>query len=248
MAAYAGKNVVGSQGMNVLDQHPNLFVKQTRKGWLQECLGCSANTEFKIATMQNPNNDVMYAIENSGCCVRFFCGIMRPFTLTVSEGGQPGGKVHSFHERPFALPLGSCKCCCFQQVVAKDGNGAVIGSIQEDFYMCVPSFKVLSGSIPGQGVHQYNMHMPTCCGGMCVDMCSQGCCSCRLPFHIYLPGKENNGEQVGEIVKVWSGAKKELTSDADNFELHFPGNVDAATKTRLLSATFLINQLFFERG
>jgi hypothetical protein len=231
---------------DILDGQPNLFVKQTRKGWLQECLGCEANTEFKIATMADQQNDIMYAIENTSCCLRFWCPALRSFTMTVSEGGQSGGKIHSFHERPFRCHTGSCKCCCFQEIETKDANGAVIGGVIEDFWWCVPNYKVMAGPSNTTGTHQFNLHMPTCCCGMCVDCCSQGCCSCRVPFNIYVPGKEGKDEQVGEIVKIWSGMKKELTSDADNFELRFPVGVDAQTKSRLLGATFLLNQLYYE--
>eukprot|EP00598_Pedospumella_elongata_P005345 CAMPEP_0184980898 /NCGR_PEP_ID=MMETSP1098-20130426/10767_1 /TAXON_ID=89044 /ORGANISM="Spumella elongata, Strain CCAP 955/1" /LENGTH=257 /DNA_ID=CAMNT_0027504399 /DNA_START=32 /DNA_END=805 /DNA_ORIENTATION=+ len=234
---------VQAMDRDLLDNHPNLFVKQTRKGWLMElCLGCDANTEFKIATMENMNQNIMYATEDTSCCIRMFCGALRPFTITVSEGGEKGGKVHSHHERPFACPLANCKCCCFQEIEVKTATGAPIGKVLEDQWFCVPSFKILDAN----QTLQYNVHQPTCCGGCCVDICAEGCCSCRIPFHIYEPGKHTKGEEVGQVVKIWSGLGKEMFTDADNFELRFPPNADAHTKTRLLGATFLINQLFFE--
>lgn len=242
MSSYA--DVVRSQGMNrdVLDTQPNLFVKQTRKGWVQECFGCDANTEFKIATMQDQQQDIMYAIENTSCCVRLFCGSNRPFTITASEGGVSGGKTHSFHERALACPLMNLKCCCFQRLEAKDHNGIFLGAVEETCWMCVPTFQVVKQDLEVQ----YHIHQPTCCGGMCVDLCSEGCCSCRIPFHVYAPGREEKGQELGSVTKIWSGMKKEITSDADNFELQFPADADTTTKTRLLGATFLINQIFFE--
>ena len=81
---------------------------------------------------------------------------------------------------------------------------------------------------------------------MCVDVCSEGCCSCRIPFNIYEPGKHAAGQEVGQVVKTWAGLATEVFTDADKFELRFPANADAQTKTRLLGATFLLNQLFFE--
>ena len=238
-------SVVASQGMNrdILDNHPDLYVKQTRKGWLMElCLGCDANTEFKIATLQNQHENILYATEDTSCCIRMLCGSLRPFTITVSEGNQKGGKVHSLHDRPCAWPLACCKCCCFQELIVKAANGAPIGKIVEDQWVCVPSFKV----VDADEALQYNLHQPTCCCGMCVDLCAEGCCSCRIPFNIYEPGKHAAGQEVGQVVKVWSGLATEVFTDADKFELRFPANADAQTKTRLLGATFLINQLFFE--
>ncbi len=238
-------SAVASHSMqrDMLNNHPNLFVKQTRKGWLMElCLGCDANTEFKIATMENMQQNIMYASENTSCCIRMICSSLRPFTITVSEGGEKGGPVHSLHERPFACPLGCCKCCCFQEIDVKTPTGAPIGKVIENNWCGVPSFRVEDAN----GTMQYNIHQPTCCGGVCVDCCSDGCCNFRIPFNVYPPGKAGKGDEVGQVVKVWSGMGKELFTDADNFELRFPANSDAHTKTRLLGATFLINQMFFE--
>ena len=82
---------------------------------------------------------------------------------------------------------------------------------------------------------------------MCVDCCAEGCCSCRFPFYLFPPGsKGTKDEQVGSIVKIWTGLSKELFTDADNFEVKFPVNADAESKARLIGATFFINQLFFE--
>ena len=55
-----GEEVVHPIGSSIvqptfIDKHTNLFIKQTRKGCYQEMLGCEAQTEFKIATMEDKN-------------------------------------------------------------------------------------------------------------------------------------------------------------------------------------------------
>lgn len=45
--------LTNSMGAKALEPHSGLFFKQTRKGCFQECLGCEAQTEFNIATMEN---------------------------------------------------------------------------------------------------------------------------------------------------------------------------------------------------
>lgn len=78
---------------NFLANYPNLFVKQTKKGCLQELLcGCDANNEFKIATMEDKQHDVFYALEDTSCCIRFLCSTSRPFKIKVSQGGLEGKK------------------------------------------------------------------------------------------------------------------------------------------------------------
>ena len=97
---------------------------------------------------------------------------------------------------------------------------------------------------------------------MCVNCCSQGCCNCRIPFFIYppsgteeqafistgsgkVPGEEK--EPHAQITKVWTNMTTELFTDADTFEVKCPDGADEADKARLISATLMLNQLFFEK-
>ena len=45
---------------------------------------------------------------------------------------------------------------------------------------------------------------------------------------------------VGQISKQWSGLAKELFTDADNFGVTFPIDMDVKTKATILGAVFLI--------
>jgi hypothetical protein len=181
-----------------ISNYESLLVKQTKRGWCQEFMGCEANSEFKIAAKVTPTENVLYALEDTSCCMRFLIPNLRPFTINLSKGEGPGGdKIASF-ERTLACPLAPCKLCCYQQVDIFKA-GVADGSVKEGCYCCVPSFKVLQTD----GTHQYDIHQPTCCGGMCVDCCAEGCCSCRIPFYIYPPGASGDvGSQSGKIVKV----------------------------------------------
>jgi len=57
-----------------------------------------------------------------------------------------------------------------------------------------------------------------------------------------------NGQEVGKISKKWSGLGKELFTDADNFNIVFPPDIDVNQKSILLGALFLIDMLFFEKS
>ena len=55
-----------------------IFVKQTKKGCIQELLGCEAKNEFLIYNNgdEAKNSDVSeigYSLEESSCCMRFCC-------------------------------------------------------------------------------------------------------------------------------------------------------------------------------
>lgn len=221
-----------------LAPYPNLLVKQTRKGWCQECMGCEANTEFKIATLHSPQNDIMYAVENTSCLIRMCCPALRPFEITVTNGDRKGGPLIATFTRPCACAMACFKCCCFQEVRAKNDKGEHLGSTTETCWICVPNFEIRKPD----GSKEYTLRQSTCCGGLCVNCCAKGCCSCRVPFNIY----DDNNKEVGEISKVWGGLTKEIMTDADTFETIFPPSADPACKARILAGVFLINQLFFE--
>lgn len=219
----------------------NLFVKQTKKGWCQECFGCEANTEFVIATKENQKEDIMYALEDTSCLMRFCCPGNRPWDITVTKGGKKGGEMVAKYHRPCACLVSPCKCCCHQSVQVTNVGGQDLGGVKEICWLCIPEFNILQPD----GKVQYTLHQPTCCMGMCVNPCAEGCCNCKVPFYIY-PTEGDKDKEVGKITKVWGGMAKEMFTDADTFETDFPEGVDAQTKARILGAVFMINQVFFE--
>ena len=114
-----------------------------------------------------------------------------------------------------------------------------MGDVKETFWICFPKFDIHKPD----GSREYSLHPPSCCCGMCINCCATGCCNCKVPFDVV---DVHNNERVGRITKVWSGVMKEAFSDADNFETDFPVAADAASKSRILGAVFLLNQVFFE--
>jgi len=228
-------------GAKALEPHSGLFFKQTRKGCFQECLGCEAQTEFNIATMENKEDDILYAIEETNCCLRFFCGRFRPFDMNLHETNRDGPVVARYY-RPFRCAHGACKCCCYQEMETRDSEGRPAGSTVETCYFCVPQYNVQRAD----GSVEYKLSQPTCCGGTCVNCCAEGFCNCRIPFYIFHPDDETNAEPKGKIVKVWSGLVNELFTDADRFECAFPGEAGGESKARLVGALLLVNHLHFE--
>lgn len=54
---------------------------------------------------------------------------------------------------------------------------------------------------------------------------------------VYAPDEET---YVGRVTKQWSGLGKELFTDADNFGISFPLDLDVNVKATLLGAVFLL--------
>ncbi len=54
--------------------------------------------------------------------------------------------------------------------------------------------------------------------------------------------------EIGVITKQWSGLLREGWTDADNFGVTFPVDLDVRMKAVLLGAVFLIDFMFFEKS
>jgi len=160
-------------------------------------------------------------------------------------------------DRPFRCKQQPCKCCCFQEVIASDGAGKIIGGVKEQCWCCVPKFTVYGADQQPK----YDLHQPTCCGGQCVNFCAEGCCNCRIPFYIYPPGGGDDSTLLAtnascaegvtppakaQICKIFGGLATELFTDADTFELKAPDDSTPDNKAALIASTLMINQIFFE--
>ena len=160
--------------------------------------------------------------------------------VSIPEGKAPGDPFVDY-VRPMRCGPAPLKLCCHQKVVAKV-DGKRVGSTKEACYCCVPSFNVLDAKHRKTHV----VHQPTCCGGLLVDSCAIGLCSCHNVYHIYKADNDRMGHEVGSITKKWGGVTKETLTDADTFSLVFPLEADANTRATLVGSTFLLNQLYFE--
>jgi hypothetical protein len=234
-----------STSYGVLSTFSDIQVHQTKRSWFQEMMGCEAVTEFRVNSIKThkDDDDVLYARENSPFFMRMFCARLHPWDMTLWRGADDSGDAVATYHRPLRTPLSPLKCCCYQQVHHADADGETIGDTIEDFYVCVPRFRVDDP----KGNTEYIISSPTCMGGACVDYFAEGIFSCRIPFYVFPVGADPvAGEEVGKIVKVWGGIATEFLTDADTFELQFPRGCTAVNKTRLLGSVFLLNQLFFE--
>ncbi|XP_067571319.1 phospholipid scramblase 3 isoform X4 [Pseudorca crassidens] len=69
-------------------------------------------------------------------------------------------------------------------------------------------------------------------------------CGTDTNFEVKTPDESRS---VGRISKQWGGLLREALTDADDFGLQFPLDLDVRVKAVLLGATFLIDYMFFEK-
>jgi hypothetical protein len=226
-------------GYNELAPYNKLAVNQGSKDAIQEQFGFDAPSEFSIE--DGNGNAVMQAHEESHFLWRYICPSIRPWNITVKT--IAGNKTIGTYDRAVRLPLIPLKCCGFQTVKHNDANGLQIGDTTEVCSVCVPKFHVNAANDD----HIYTISQPTCLFGLFVHCFAEGF-NCRQPFYLFKKDEQHHvkGNQVGRIVKVWSGCLQEMCSDADNFEIEFPVQESTEGKSRILGSTFLINQVKYE--
>jgi hypothetical protein len=223
-----------------------LTVRQTRRGWLQECMGCEAKTEFKYAIGENT---IAQSLEDTSCFCRLFCNPIHPFQMRVQELSTDAELLTV--DRPCRTPAGCCKCCCYQTIDVTSG-GQKLGSVKENCYFCVPAFNVFDAN----DEELYLIHPPTCCCGCCVQCCSEGnpcfgkgCCT--APFWVFQAGQKNTGGDavhLGKILKKPKSWGTEFFTDANAFAITFPEQASADEKALLVGTSIFLNAIFFEGG
>ena len=225
-----------------------MSVRQTRRGWIQECLGCEAADEFKwFNTTDGGNYQFATSLEESNCLSRMCCSGCHEFTMVAKEEGTDA-EILTMH-RPWACNAGPCKCCCYQKM-AYSHQGQPLGEMVELCYCCVPRMQIKDAN----GRPMYKVHSPTCCMGTCVNICAEGnpCCGrgcCKIPYYIYPADQldtDNGAPFIGKIVKVPKSLKVELFTDAEAFDVEFPVDATSVQKALIAGSAILINANFFE--
>ncbi|XP_072897648.1 phospholipid scramblase 1-like [Hemitrygon akajei] len=210
-------------GLEYLTQIDQLLVHQQME-LLEALTGFETNNKFQIKN--SLGQQVYFAAEENDFCTRNCCGNMRPFDMKiVNTLGQPVMNLY----RPLKC-TGCCCPCCLQEIEVMAPPGQPIGYVIENWHPFLPTFTV----------QNENREPVLKIGGpFCVCGCGD------VDFQVTnLDGTET----VGTITKQWTGLMKEMFTDADNFGIQFPMDLDVKVKAVLLAATFLIDFLYFEKS
>ncbi|XP_022914407.1 phospholipid scramblase 2-like isoform X2 [Onthophagus taurus] len=211
----------GLEYLTLIDQ---LIVKQKIE-ILEVITGYESKNKFSIRN--SLGQKVYYAVEDNDCCTRNCCGPLRPFDMKILD--NYGHEVIHLH-RPLACD--SCLFpCCLQSMEVSSPPGNVVGSVEQEWTLCCPSFKVNNSS----GETVLRIEGPFCTMSICGD----------VEFKVM---SADGGTQVGKISKQWSGLIREAYTDSDNFGITFPMDLDVRMKAVMLGACFLIDAMFFEKN
>ncbi|EHA99217.1 Phospholipid scramblase 2 [Heterocephalus glaber] len=209
-------------GLEYLSQIDQILIHQQVE-LLEVLTGFETNNKFEIKNSLGQR--VYFAVEDTDCCTRNCCGPCRPFTLKILD--NLGREVITM-ERPLRCD-DCCFPCCLQEIEIQAPPGVPIGYITQKWHPCLPKYAV-------QNERREDVLKIT---GPCV--------ACRCCTDIDFKIKSLDEESVvGKITKHWSGFLREAFTDADNFGIQFPLDLDVKIKAALLGACFLIDFMFFE--
>ncbi|XP_040336345.1 phospholipid scramblase 4 isoform X1 [Herpailurus yagouaroundi] len=153
---------------------------------------------------------------------------LRPFVLRVTD--CMGREIMTM-QRPFR-----CTCCCFccpstrQELEVQCPPGVTIGFVAEHWNLCRAVYSV-------QNEKKENVMRVR-------GPCSTYGCGSDSVFEVKsLDGVSN----IGSIIRKWNGLLSAM-GDADQFEIHFPLDMDVKMKAMIFGACFLIDFMYFERS
>ncbi|XP_078266560.1 phospholipid scramblase 1-like isoform X1 [Rhinoraja longicauda] len=210
-------------GLEYLTQVDQLLVHQQVE-LLEALTGFETNNKFQIKN--SLGQQIFFAAEENDCCTRNCCGNMRPFDMKIIN---PFGQEIMSLYRPLKC-TGCCFPCCLQEIEVMAPPGQPIGYVIQTWHPCLPKFTV-----------QNEKREP-------VLKIDGPCCICGCGDVDFRITNLDETESVGKITKQWTGLLREAFTDADNFGIQFPLDLDVKVKAVLLAATFLIDFLFFEKS
>ncbi|XP_054768686.2 phospholipid scramblase 2-like [Lytechinus pictus] len=192
------------------------------------------NFENKYMIKNSMGQQVYFAREQSDACMRICCGPARGFEMSITDNmGQE--VIHI--SRIFKCCAGCCWCAasgnfCSFFVEVQSPPGTIIGYIRQTRSFASPHFDVQDAD---------NQTQLKIRGHWC--RCQTICCTSDIEFKIFTNDLKT---QVGKVSKQWGGWLRESYTQADNFGVEFPTDLDVKTKALLLASTFLIDFMFFE--
>uniref|UniRef100_A0A671T7A8 Phospholipid scramblase n=1 Tax=Sinocyclocheilus anshuiensis TaxID=1608454 RepID=A0A671T7A8_9TELE len=163
--------------------------------------------------------EIYHAKEDSDCFIRNLFGPAHGFKMHIKDNMDQ--EVIQLH-RPMR--------CFLQEIEVQAPPGVIIGYVKQEWSF-LPKFTILGPNNEVLLKIQGPFLPFKCCGD--------------IDFEV----KGNIGEQsVGRITKQRSGLLKKCISDASNFCIQFPLDMDVKMKAVLLGACLFIDIMFFDKG
>ncbi|XP_063052258.1 phospholipid scramblase 1-like [Engraulis encrasicolus] len=210
----------GLEYLNMIDQ---LLVQQEVE-LVEAIFGVETNNKYMVRNTMG--QQVFYVTEENNCCNRQCLGPSRSFVLHVQDNNDQ--EVMTL-QRPLRCSLG-CFPICLQELEVQAPFGNTIGYVIQEWDLLFPKFTIQNEKRESI----LKIRGPFCPWRCCPD----------VDFEVLSLDEQT---KVGNISKQWAGLMQEAFTDADNFGIKFPMDLDVKAKAILLGACFLIDFMFFEK-
>ncbi|OWK06055.1 PLSCR5, partial [Cervus elaphus hippelaphus] len=152
-----------------------------------------------------------FAVEESICFNRTFCSTLRSCILKITDNS--GQEVITVN-RP--LRCNSCWCPCYlQELEIQAPPGSIVGYVAQKWDPFLPKFTI-------QNANKEDILK-------IVGPCATCGCFGDVDFEL----------TIGKISKYWSGFVNDVFTNADNFGIHVPADLDVTVKAAMIGACFL---------
>ncbi|KAB1283649.1 Phospholipid scramblase family member 5 [Camelus dromedarius] len=185
-----------------------------------ELLGMILGTETcnKYEIKNSLGQRIYFAVEESICFNRAFCSTLRSCTLKITDNS--GREVITVN-RP--LRCNSCWCPCYlQELEIQAPPGTIVGYVAQKWDPFLPKFTI-------QNANKEDILK-------IVGPCATCGCFGDVDFEVKTI---NEKLTIGKISKYWSGFVNDVFTNADNFGIHVPADLDVTVKASMIGACFL---------
>eukprot|EP00128_Syssomonas_multiformis_P004883 Colp12_sorted_trinity150504_noHs@15699 len=216
-------------GLEYLTAVNHIFVQQLIE-LLEAFTGFETCNKYQIKNALG--QQVFFAAEDTDCCTRQCCGSMRPFEIKIHDNAMRHVMLLRRDFRfnsPYAPCLLPINTCFLQRMTVEAPVGQVLGYVEREWSLCEPWFALKLAD--GTTVLRIR--------GPCI-MCE---CFNDINFEVF---EGHSDHVIGRIAKKWAGLAQEMFTDADNFGVNFPLELDVRAKALLIAAVFLIDFMYFE--
>ncbi|KAF5394706.1 Phospholipid scramblase [Paragonimus heterotremus] len=125
----------------------------------------------------------------------------------------------------------SCSECCLDELEVEAPAGHTVGYVKQVYRGCDAYYKIKDA----EGTVVLQIRGPSYCRCTCYGE--------DINFNVL---SADGKLEVGRITKQWTNFIQEYFTDADNFGISFPMDLDVKIKATLIGAVFLIDFMFFE--
>ncbi|KAG7526452.1 hypothetical protein JOB18_040354 [Solea senegalensis] len=224
-------------GLEYLTQVDQLLIKQ-KVELVEALVGFESNNKYEVRNSMGQS--VFYAVEENDCLSRQCCGPVRSFTIHILDNF--GQEIITI-TRPLKC-MSCCFPCCLQELEVQSPPGNTVGYVMQQWHPFSPKFIVTNENCEPV----LKIHGPFCGWSFLPDVDFE-LDRRPTPTHDVLfvlsvtyPQILTMDEvsKIGKISKQWTGLLREVFTDADNFGIQFPMDLDVRMKAVMIGACFLI--------